>query len=117
MDSIKKSSDFALVAKQGDKWFSDSFILQVLNREDHKEEDSRFGLIVSKKLGNAVARNFIKRRFREVVRLSFPKVIKGIDIVLIGRKTSKERSLQQMQSDFRWSLKRLKIIEGSKKLT
>lgn len=112
MNSIRKSSDFALVAKHGDKWFSDSFIVQILKREDAEGEDSRFGLIVSKKLGNAVVRNSIKRRFREVVKSTFPQDLKGFDIVLIGRKSSKDREFAQMQSDLRWSLKRLGLTQG-----
>lgn len=112
MNSIRKSSDFALVAKHGDKWFSDSFIIQILKREDRLEEESRFGLIVSKKLGNAVVRNTVKRRFREVVKSVFPTDLKGYDIVMIGRKSTVTREFTQMQADMRWSLKRLGIVKG-----
>jgi len=111
MDSIKKSSDFKLVAQGGSKWISDSFIIQILKRKDGSSDPSRFGLIVSKKIGNAVRRNFVKRRFREVVRACISDNISGIDIVMIGRLSSAERSLVQMKSDMAWSLKRLGIVE------
>jgi len=114
MDSIKKSSDFALVAKYGDRWFSDSFIIQILKKENRLEEDSRFGLVVSKKLGNAVTRNFVKRRFREVIRICFPVNIKGYDIVLVGRKSSQGRDFKQIQEDMLWSLKRLGLDLNSR---
>jgi len=112
MDTIKKSSDFSLVASKGDKWFSDSFIIQILKREDRTEEDSRFGLVVSKKVGNAVMRNLVKRRFREIMRNSDLSSNKGLDIVLIGRKTTLGRSFVDLQSDLRWSLKRLGITKS-----
>jgi len=111
MDSIKKSSDFSLVAKHGSRWFSDSFIIQILKKEDRLEQNSRLGLIVSKKVGNAVIRNLIKRRFRQVFRSSFPHEIKGYDVVLIARKSTLERDFEQIQADMRWSLKRLGLLQ------
>lgn len=109
MDSIKKSSDFKLIAKTGEKWFSDSFIVQISKHEDGSARPSRFGLVVSKKIGNAVRRNFVKRRFREVLRSCISSEISGMDIILIGRLSSVERSLPQMKNDMIWSLKRLGI--------
>ncbi len=112
MVSIKKSSDYTLVAKHGHRWFSDSFIIQIHKRDDRLEEDSRLGLIVSKKLGNAVVRNLVKRRFREIFKSTFPPEIKGLDVVLIGRKSSKEREFKQLEADMRWSIKRLGLTQG-----
>ena len=47
---------------------------------------SRFGFVVSKRLGNAVQRNKLKRRMREAARLQLGLVKPGYDLVVIARK-------------------------------
>jgi len=47
---------------------------------------SRFGFVVSKRLGKAVNRNKIKRRMREAARLRVGQIKPGFDLVFIARK-------------------------------
>ena len=46
---------------------------------------TRFGLIASRRVGNAVLRNRLRRRLREMVRLSMPQILPGLWIVLVIR--------------------------------
>ena len=111
MDRIKKSADFKLVSRLGKKWISDSFIMLILKRE----EDSsplRLGLTVSRKVGNAVKRNRVKRRFRALMRLYAPQdELSGFDIVLIGRTAAIEKDFLLMKKDLLWCFKRLELIK------
>ena len=67
----------------------------------------RLGLTVSKKVGNAVVRNRMKRRFRELARDILPKSgIAGADHVLIGRQNGIERPFDQLADDLRKALAR-----------
>ncbi len=108
METIKKSAEFQRVSRLGEKWVSSSFIVRLLKRKDNNP--LRLGLIVTKKIGNAVVRNRMKRRFRAIARLSdsFDR-LKGYDLVLIGRASAIEREFSLMEKDFTWCLKRLGI--------
>jgi ribonuclease P protein component len=69
---------------------------------------SRCGFTVSKKVGNAVARNRVRRRLREIVRLAdaLPHQT-GHDYVLIGRRAALAASFESMQAEFTGALKRV----------
>jgi len=110
MDSIKKSSDFKLISRLGKKWVSKSFVMLVLKHKDPKSS-SRLGLTVSRKVGNAVVRNKVKRRFREIFKLCSESCnISGLDIVLIGRYSSPKREFSLIKDDFIWCLKKLELV-------
>ena len=44
-------------------------------------------MAISKKVGNAVARNRVKRVLRECFRLCAPRVVSGLDIVVVAKKS------------------------------
>ena len=48
-------------------------------------KSTRFGLIASRRVGNAVLRNRLRRRLREMIRLSMPQILPGLWIVLVIR--------------------------------
>ena len=54
----------------------------MFNRKDNNEI-RRFGLVTSKKVGNAVCRNRAKRRLREIFRINKHKLLSSLDIVFV----------------------------------
>jgi ribonuclease P protein component len=95
---LRRNSDFQRVRHLGKFYASPVMVLAFLRNElDH----SRFGFVVSKRIGKAVQRNKIKRRLREATRLRIPNIKPGFDLVFIARKpisqacyTDIERSLE-----------------------
>lgn len=84
------------------------FVLLVRPRNDG-EPAMRLGLTVSKKVGNAVARNRMKRRFRELARLVLPEAgHAGADHVLIGRQAGIERDFALLADELRRALDKLR---------
>ena len=68
---------------------------------------ARVGFTVSKKVGNAVERNRVKRRLREIVRLNAVMAAQGgHDYVLIGRKAALTLPFGRMVGEFANALKR-----------
>ncbi|MGB8647488.1 MAG: ribonuclease P protein component [Anaerolineae bacterium] len=79
---LKSQADVQRVWQQGGTW---AHPLLVLRARANGLADTRVAFVVSKKVGNAVARNRAKRRMREVTRHAFPRIASGYDVVLIGR--------------------------------
>jgi ribonuclease P protein component len=86
------------------------FILLVHDRKD-ADEAMRVGFTVTKKVGGAVVRNRMKRRFRALAREIVPaKGFAGADHVMIGRAGGIERDFALLRADLAGALDRLRRI-------
>jgi ribonuclease P protein component len=102
---MKRRQDFVAAAKSVSQALP-SLIMQVRVRGDGS--DARLGFTCTKKLGNAVARNRIKRRLKEASRLALPHVVlSGLDYVIIGRSAAENRPFELLQSDLISAVQRL----------
>lgn len=77
---ITRGREYAAVAQHGRVWRGPLLLMRVLRQGG---EHTRFGLVVSGAVGNAVVRNRVKRRLREILR-GVP-VHQGWDVVLSAR--------------------------------
>lgn len=83
------------------------FVLLVRSRGDD-DSTVRVGFTVTKKIGNAVVRNRMKRRFRALVRDTFSDhAIPGADHVLIGRAGGVERDYATLADELKRALAKL----------
>ena len=83
------------------------FVLLVRERGDD-DPAMRLGITVTKKIGNAVVRTRMKRRFRALAReILAEQGIAGADHVLIGRQGGIERPFDQLQAELRKALRKI----------
>lgn len=79
---LRQSSDFERLRRVGRTYRQSSLVFSYTpNGLPH----NRYGFITSKRLGNAVTRNRVRRLLREAVRLLHPSLIQGYDVVLIAQ--------------------------------
>jgi ribonuclease P protein component len=99
---LRKRADF-LAAAAGTKVPVSGFVLQALDRRE--DGPVRVGFTVSRKVGTAVERNRVRRRLREMVRLTLPGSLRpGHDYVLVGRRAALNLPFKQLIEDFERAL-------------
>ena|SRR5436853_7746949 len=115
MERLTQRADF-LAAAQGVKAHGAAFVLQARARGD--TAPPRFGFTVSKKVGNAVERNRVRRRLREIVRRHAALLpLTGHDYVLIGRRTALTMPFERISAEFSNAMTRLSNSAGGGKST
>jgi ribonuclease P protein component len=109
---LRQRADF-LAANGGLRVGTPAFVLLVKPRQDDSGQ-IRVGYTVTKKIGNAVTRNRIKRRFRAMVhQVLADHGLPGADHVLIGRGEAMTRDFAQMQADMVRALERVRDGKAS----
>lgn len=80
--SLKENFEFRRIYARGRSAVSPYMVLYC---RKNGRTVNRLGLTAGKKLGNAVVRNRLRRRLREIYRLNEPKLRPGYDIVIVAR--------------------------------
>ena len=112
---VKKEKDFNAIFKEGKSFANRKFVIY---RLENDEQHFRVGLSVSKKLGNAVTRNQIKRRIRHILIEYKNQLVENVDFVVIARKGVEILEYAEMEKNLLHVLKLSKIYQegiGSEK--
>ena len=110
MERLRQRVDF-LAAASGIKVPAAAFVLQARKRTD--DGPARFGFTVSKKVGNAVERNRVRRRLRDIVRCSDGnRMLSGHDYVLIGRRAALKVPFARIAEEFEGALRRMRAARN-----
>ena len=108
---ITKRSDF-LAANRGMRNAKPGFVLLTRPNEG---KGKRYGITVTKKIGNAVVRNRMKRRFRELLWAALPEAgLADHDHILIGRGGGVERDFAALADELGAALARAGKGEGDR---
>ncbi|NBP73682.1 MAG: ribonuclease P protein component [Alphaproteobacteria bacterium] len=108
---LKTRRQFLRVAAENRKWAAPGIVLQAAPQpSDDRTGDNgpRYGLTVSKRVGNAVTRNRARRRLRAVAEEILPTIASTeYDYVLIGRKGTPSRDFSALRKDLKTGLEKL----------
>jgi ribonuclease P protein component len=120
LDRLKRRREFLVVASQGRKWAAPGLILQAMVRAPTTSADGprspvttapadglRVGFTVSRKVGNAVARNRARRRLKAAAEAVLPSQARAAyDYVLIGRQQTMTRPFPALLQDLETALRK-----------
>jgi ribonuclease P protein component len=106
---LAKREDFSRVYRHGKSTANLQFVVYVLPQPQN--EHFRVGVSVSKKLGNAVVRNRLRRSMKEIVRLHKDLVKDRVDFILIARKPVADMEYQEMQKSLLHVLKKASLLK------
>ncbi|MBM7624302.1 ribonuclease P protein component [Sporohalobacter salinus] len=94
-ERLTKTHQFKRVYNQGNSISNNLVVLYTLKRSSGNR---RIGFSVSKKVGNAVVRNRIKRILKEIYRRNKSELINNIDLVFIARQGISSASYQEIKN-------------------
>lgn len=103
---LKKNHEFKRLYNKGKSLAAPACV--VYCRRNGTNEN-RLGVTVSTKIGGAVVRNRIRRRFKEIYRLSEDRLKPGYDIVIVARKRSRFAGYRELESVFMTLMKKLNL--------
>ena len=106
--SLKLNKNFRRVYGKGRSVVQPSMVVYVL---ENRLGMNRLGITVSTKIGKAVQRNKIRRRFREIYRMNEDKIKTGCDIVLVARSRSRAEEFWKFEAEFLKAAEKLKILK------
>lgn len=112
---LKKKNDIQLLFKKGKSIATPFLVLYLLKRTDERAagEYPRIAFAVSKKIGNAVVRNRIKRLLREGVRHYVSKLDNSYDIIFVARPKIKGIPLRDIEKNIISLLFRAQLLKRS----
>lgn len=106
IDSLKNSSEFGNVYKNGKSFANGILVMYVMPTEG----ELRLGISVSKKVGNSVVRHRSTRLIRESFISCKGEIKKGCHIVTVARVGIREKKQTEVEAAFRNLLKRHKLV-------
>ena len=108
---LKNTNQFKIVYNNG-KSYANRELVMYLRKND--SDTNRFGISVSKKVGNSVVRHRVTRLIRESYRLNEEKLLQGYDIVVVARANAKDKNYFDICRAFLHLAKLHRIVEENR---
>ncbi len=105
---LRSSRQFTQIRREGQTWVNSLLVLRALSNDT---AETHFGLVTTRRIGNAVVRNKVRRKLREILRTTPVKA--GWDLVFIVRKRSVDSDYHRLKEAAHNLLQRGSLLEAS----
>ena len=109
---LTRNNEFARAYTRGKSFVHPHVVLYV---NKNRLGRTRVGITATKKIGNAVTRNRVRRRLREIYRLSEPTLRTGFDVVVVARTRAVDAAYSRLNAEYIRALGKLGMIEQAAK--
>ncbi|MNJ46610.1 Ribonuclease P protein component [compost metagenome] len=109
---LRNRADFSRVYRFGKSFANRQLVVYWSNKPDI--ERFRLGVSASKKIGNAVVRNRMRRMIKEIVRLHEAKIRDHVDIIFIVRKGAVGMEYQELEKSVLHALRKASLLKPSR---
>lgn len=96
---LTKRSDFLRVQRANIKYVTPSLVVQTASNSSLGQMTARVGFTASKKIGNAVSRNFAKRRMRALISRQSDTLFEAADYVVIARQAMLVKKFSDIEAE------------------
>ncbi|MFD1954662.1 ribonuclease P protein component [Paenibacillus thailandensis] len=111
---LRNRSDFNRIYRSGKSFANGQFV--VYWSKQKIADPFRLGVSASKKIGNAVVRNRMRRVVKEIVRLNAERIVPNVDFILIVRKPAADMKTKELERSVLHVLKKAGLLkDGSAK--
>lgn len=107
---LRNREDFSRIYRGGKSFANGQFV--VYWSKQHVAEPFRLGVSASKKIGNAVVRNRMRRMIKEIVRLQEKRIVPNTDFILIVRKPATAMKMKEMEKSVLHVLKKAGLLKN-----
>ena len=107
---LTRAGEFRRVKEKGRSWPGRFLVLGVLPDAAPADTDSRIGFVTSRRVGGAVVRNRVRRRLREAVRHSRPRLKPGCWLVVVARYTAARAGAAELAAEWLKLARRASIL-------
>ena len=106
-ERLTRKTDYHAVFQNGTKRVGRTFVCYVARREG---QGRKFGFAVSRRVGNAVVRNRVKRFLREIYRAHRMQLADDVHIVIVARPHAREINFHQCAEAMRRLLREHEVL-------
>ncbi len=106
--TVKENYEFRRIYAKGKSGVSPCLVVYC---RPNRRENNRLGVTVSAKIGHAVIRNRVRRRLREIFRLSQPEMKQGYDVILVARSRAVRATYRELTKDYLRVCEKLALLE------
>jgi len=107
VNRLKKRYQFNYVYKQGSRFFGKTMMIYV---SSSKTKNIKVGFAVSKKIGHAFKRNFVRRRLREVVYGEIPFLKQNNNLIVVAKDSIVNNTFAEIKDDFKKLIEKADLL-------